>query len=243
MSFRKEEEITLYGSTYKVKQLAGTTGARILLQLTRLIMKGAGSISDLLQNENVKKIIKSFFTDELKLSPDVLAILPPEIEKKLMPLLDKVYPSSQELKTALSQYLSAQELDKYYLKIVPKAALSSTPEFSTILSASGHLLILIRDIIITIDLDEFDDLFSGLINRSVIRYQPAGQEKFIKWQTTEGYAFDDCFAGNYNQMLELFVYLALFNYAESIIMLKKNQILSYLQPYLKKLKPEEETKS
>ena len=244
MTLRKEEEIELYGTQYKIKQLVSTLGTRLMVRLVKLSFKGAGSLSEILKNEQVKEIVQKFFSNAIIISDVVLDDLPPDIKAKLQPLKGMALDNIEEIELALSEYLSKDEAKKYSLQICKRGASSSTPEFSEILSFSGHLLQLIRDIILTVDPDEFDDLLSTIVNKSILRYRPANEEEYRKWLNENGdYAFDDHFSGNYNEMLELFVYLVLFNYAESFILLKKNRILSYLNIYLEKLKPKEETKS
>ena len=241
MSIRQEEEITIYGTEYKIKQLPATTGARLLIQIIKVFFTGAGSLSNILQDERVKKIIETFFTNSLLISDLVMEDLPADVKNKLQPLKGQTLTDVGAIKEALSLHLSKDEVEKYYLPICKKAAFSSTPEFSEILSITGHLLEFIKEVVHTLDPDEFDSLLSNLINKSIIRYRPEKEEKYKKWLNANGdFAFDDHFAGRYNEMLELFVYLILFNYAESLIMLKKNQILSWLNTYLEKLKPKEE---
>lgn len=241
MPIRKEEERNIYGTKYKIRQLPATIGARLLMRITKVFFKGAGSLSDVLQNEQVKSIIESFFTDSLVINDLVLEDLPPDIKAKLQPLKGQTLEDIDVVHEALLKHLSKSETKEYYPQICKKAAFSSTPEFSQILSISGHLIQLIGDIVNNVDPDEFDGLLSELINKSVIRYRPAKEEEYKKWlNNNNDYAFDDHFAGRYNEMIELFVYLILFNYAESLIMLKKNQILSYLNTWMEKLKPKEE---
>lgn len=244
MPIRTEKDITVCGTEYRVRQLPGTTGARILLKILKVFFNGAESFADLLENTHVKEIIETFFTTSLVINDIVFEDLPASVKQKLKSVSGQTFPDVESLHEGLKPLLSEVELEKYYLQISRKAAFTSTPEFSQILSMTGHVLTLLKDIIHRIDEDDLDDLLTGLINNSVIRYTPASEEKTTKWLNAENnYAFDNQFAGNYNEMLELFVYLVLFNYAESFIMLKKNQILEWLKPWLDKLKPtpEQET--
>ncbi len=244
MTLRKEEEIEIYGTEYKVKQLTATVGTRLMIRLVKLFSKGAGSLSDILQNEQVKEIVQKFFTNEIIINDLVLEVLPSDIKAKLQLIKGAELPNIEAVIVTFSKYMSEDEAKKYALQVCQTSASSSTPEFSEILSFSGHLLQLLRDIILTVDPDEFDDILFNLINPSILRYRPANQDEFRKWLNDNGdYAFDEHFSGNYNEMLELFVYLILFNYAESFILLKKNRILSYLNIYLKKMNPKKETKS
>lgn len=242
MTIRKEQDINVHGTEYRVKHLPATIGAGLFAQISKLFFSGAGAVGDLLQDDRVKELFQKFFTSSLVISDVVLEDLPPQIKAKLQPLKGEKYPGVAEIIDALSENLSKEEVEKYYGVIAEKAAVSSNPDFSSILSVAGHLLELLKSVLHKIDPEEFAYLLASLINNSVIRYRPEGEEKFRRWINKENnYAFDDHFAGRYGELLELFVYLALFNYADSVIMLKKNQISTYIKPYLDMLKPKAET--
>lgn len=211
-------------------------GARLLIKITKIFFKGAGSLSDILQQESVKQIISKFFTGELLIDNSVLSDLPDEIKNKLKSLIGQSFDDVVTLRDALLNFLSPDEVDKYHLIICQKAAIVSTPDFTSILSISGHVIELIQGIVDKVDPDEFDGLISEMINHSVIRYRPEKADEFKHWiNKNNDYAFDEFFAGRYHEMIELFVYLVLFNYGESVVMLKKNQILAYFQPFLDKI--------
>jgi len=240
MTIRKEEEINVHGTEYKIKQLPGTAGARIGARLAKIFFSGAGAVGDIMQDERVKELIGQFFKSSLKITDAVFEDLPPQIRTKLESLKNKEYSDTIELREELSELLSEDERDKYAEIIALKAITGSNNDFSTIISGLGKFVELLKNMIHEVNPDEFEAILSDMINKSVIRYRPQGNEKFEPWINREqNYAFDDHFAGRYGEMLELFVYLALWNYAESLIMLKKNQISTYLQPYLGMLKPEE----
>ena len=242
MTIRKEQDIKIQGTEYRIKHLPATIGAGLFAQISKLFFSGAGAVGDLLQDNQVKEVFQKFFTSSLAIGDVVLEDLPPKIKQKLQPLKDKVFEGVAEIIEALSKHLSKEETEKYYGVIAEKAAVSSNPDFSSILSLAGHLLELLKGIIHKIDPEELSHLLGSLINNSVIRYRPEGEKEFKTWINRENnYMFDDHFSGRYGEMLELFVYLALWNYADSIIMLKKNQILTHLQPYLDMIKPKPET--
>jgi len=236
MPTRKEEEVEIYGYTYKVKQLSATKGSLLLLKLSRLIFAGAGSLGELLEKPEVKKLIDSFFSNDFIITDEVLALLPSDVSPKLLQLKGQVFSGTDDLKAELETLLSADEMSQHFVMISMKSAVGKDSSDS-IVSISSQLLQLVRDIMINMDEDIFTSLLSNMINESVLRCRGVGKEKWDLWlhPTAQIYIFDDHFAGRYNAMLELFVFLLIFNYAESFLMLKKNQISKFLRPILDKL--------
>lgn len=242
--FRKEEEKEFYGTTYKLKQLTGTIGARILMRLLKIFSSGANSLGELLQQPAVIQMLSMYMATNLVINDSVMDDLPSNIKTKLHDLKGQEFTDTGGLEAVLADVLEEQEYIVYSQTIIEKAAGDSAPDLSTIVGLSGQLLKLLNEIIHNIDADEFDGLLNDIINRSVIRYRLEGSEKFQPWKNVNNdYAFDEFFAGNYHAMLELFAYLVLFNYGESLIMLKKNQILEWTAPFLDKLKKQPVTDS
>lgn len=234
MPLRKEENKDIYGTEYKIKQLPATQGNRLMIRLTKLITSGAGALKDLLENPLVKKIIEEYFTESLIINEMVLSALPEDMSLKIKSLSGQTFKDVVELKKALDKHLSPDEVQKHHLRICQLSAQTGTPEFKDLISISGYFLALFQGIIDKVDPEEYDAIVADMINLSVQRYKPEGQEKAIQWYNSAGqfYEFDDHFAGNYHEMMELFVYLVLFNYAESLKLVKKNRIPDYLRTYL-----------
>jgi len=243
MPIRKEESVEICGITYKVKQLAASKGAVTLVRILRLFFSGAGSLGEILQRPEIKKLISGLSSSKFVFDNIVLSQLPDEIGIKLTGIKDQVYQNVAEVREALTPLLSSEEFEQYYAFICIIAPQAKDAAFVQI-SLFSHVLQLVSDIIMKIDEIEFERLLFDLINNSMIRYRVAGKEEYIKWLTESGLSvFDEHFAGRYNEMLELFVYLIIFNYGESLIMLKKNQISTHLQPILDKIMPKPPAKT
>ena len=238
MPIRKEKSVEIYGTTYKIKQLAASKGAITLVRILRLFFSGAGSLGEILQRPEVQELMSGMFANQFVISEAVLSQLPAEISVKLTNIKDQVYQNVGAVREALQPLLSPEEFEHCYMFVCQKAA-QPKDEAASMISVSSYALQLLYDIIDKIDEEKFERLLSDLINNSVIRYHVTGTEEHRKWLTESGIpVFDEHFAGRYNEMIELFVYLIIFNYAESLIMLKKNQILTHLRPILDKIMPE-----
>lgn len=237
MPIRQEKEIPIGATTYKVKQLPATVGMRINLQLTKLVAGALEAISNIAEKNQIKKLIENYFGDELTVSAGKLtAALPEPVAAKLADLDGQTYADAAEFGEALKNKLDADELKAHRAEIIKATAVDAIPDLSSLLSATHELGGLIKDVVMVLDEDQIMDLMEKLINGSVIRYTPETEGRSRDWIDDRGQtAFDEHFGGNYNELLELFVFLIIFNFAESYLALKKNKVLTYITPYLAKL--------
>jgi hypothetical protein len=225
MALPKEEEKQIQNTIYKIKQLPASKGWLYLLKLSRLVFSGANSLSEILQRPEIQELFGNLSSNNFEITEELLAKLSPSIAEKLQSLKNQAYLSMDLFQNALLTMQAA----------IPK------DEGNANISISSHILKFVSSLMLDLDAEALSIYIEEMINSSVQRYSyhRSGEGMWVNWKhESEGiYAFDNHFAGRYNEMLELFVYLLIFNYAESFLMIKKNQIMNDLRPILDKLIP------
>lgn len=237
MALPKEEEKQIQNTIYKIKQLPASKGWLYLLKLSRLVFSGANSLSEILQRPEVQELFGNISSNNFEITEELLAKLSPNIAEKLQGLKDQAYLSIGLFQNALLSALSDEEFAQFSVILTMQAAVAKD-EGNANISMSGHILKFVSNLILDLDAEALSAYIEEMINSSAQRYRE-GEGQWIDWkhESERIYAFDNHFAGRYNEMLELFVYLLIFNYAESFLMIKKNQIMNDLRPILDKLIP------
>jgi hypothetical protein len=237
MAIPREEEKKIQNTLYKIKHLPASKGWLYLLKLSRLVFSGANSLSEILQRPEVQKLFGNLSSNNFEITEKLLAKLSPNIAEKLQGLKNQVYLSIDLFQSALLSALSDEEFSQFSVMLTMQAAVARD-ESNANISISSHILQFVSSLMLDLDAEALSLYIEQMINSSVQRYRE-GEGQWTSWKH-EGekiYAFDNHFAGRYNEMLELFVYLLIFNYAESVLMIKKNQIMNDLRPILDQLIP------
>lgn len=242
MANERETRLVPLGTfKYSVMHLPGIKGFKMQARLLKILTPifKAGSLS--VQKEFLVKAAKMFISGEMELDEEKLKCMIGEEDLEKLKDLFGAKQTATELAMNLTHRLENSELVLEILQDAVKEVEASDSQdgengmIKTIMEGIPEFAELLVDLMQSIDEEVLADFMEEIISCSVVRVtKPDNTE--INFETGKKFDFgklDALLAGKWHELLELTIFICLYNFAVPIFLLvKKNQIASWWTDFI-----------
>jgi hypothetical protein len=230
---RKVKEISISDLKYKIKHIGGLSAFELQIELLKILTPLAESASLGIQKEFLGKAVSSFLNGTLDIDEEkLLAMVGPDDAENLKDLLGEKL-SPVELAQKLKDKLKEPDL---VMSIIKESVQDSSLE-QNIMKGIPDLISTISGVIQGIDQKVISNFMRDVISKSLVEIKIdtdknwsifGDGEKEINFEELE-----DLTAESWTDLLELTVFISLYNFAKPIAMLlKKSQMMEWVRDYL-----------